>query len=254
MNRRVLLLRCVLIAAALAAWEAAPLLGWVDPEILPPFSSLLRTLAGLLGDDRFIHNTLMSGGRVLAAFALAAPLSVTAGIFIGERLYLDRAVSPLLHFAVAVPQSIFLPIFILAFGIGFVEKLIFGATHVVFVVLISTIAAMRAMPTGYLLAARSFGASAAQIYAKFYLPAMVPYLMTGLRLGLILDVHAVLLSEMYASRDGLGQQIFAWADNFRMKEMLAAVILVASCTIVVNETLRHCENRLGRWRLLSLAR
>lgn len=250
MNWRAFSLRLVLIAVALAAWEIAPRLGWVDPELLPPFSTLLRTLAGLLGDDRFIYNALMSSGRVLAAFAIAAPLSVALGIFIGERLYLDRAISPLIHLAVAVPQSIFLPIFILAFGIGFTEA-IFGATHVVFVVLISTIAAMRSMPTGYLLAARSFGASAAQIYAKFYLPAMVPYLMTGLRLGLILDVHAVLLSEMYASRDGLGQQIFAWADNFRMKEMLAAVILVASCTILINETLRHCEHRLGRWRLLT---
>jgi ABC-type nitrate/sulfonate/bicarbonate transport system permease component len=250
-NWRALLLRLAIIAVALAAWEAAPRLGWVDPDVLPPFSILLRTLAGLLGDQRFITNTLMSAGRVLAAFAIAAPLAVACGIFIGERLYLDRAVSPLIHLAVAVPQSIFLPIFILAFGIGFVEKLVFGATHVVFVVLISTITAMRSMPSGYLLAARSFGASPAQIYAKFYLPAMVPYLMTGLRLGLILDVHAVLLSEMYASRDGLGQQIFAWADNFRMKEMLAAVLLVASCTIVINETLRHCEHRLGRWRLLT---
>jgi NitT/TauT family transport system permease protein len=121
-----------------------------------------------------------------------------------------------------------------------------------FIVLINTIAAIRSVPSGYLLAARSFGATTAQIYWKFYLPTMLPYLMTGLRFGFIMDVHGVLMAEMYASRDGLGRQIFAWAESFRNKEMLASVILIAICTITVNETLRACELRLGRWRLLAL--
>jgi ABC-type nitrate/sulfonate/bicarbonate transport system permease component len=120
--------------------------------------------------------------------------------------------------------------------------------HVVFIVLINAIAAVRSVPSGYRNAARSYGATAAQTYWKFYLPAMLPQLMTGLRLGLILDVHAVLLSEMYASRDGLGRQIFEWADAFRMKDMLAAVLIIALCCIAANETLRAVELRLGRWR------
>ncbi len=248
MPSKVALVRILLIAAFVMAWEIAPRWGWVDAKSLPALSDIVATMVSLAGDGRFVDNALITAGRVLAAFLITAPLAVLAGMFIGERLHLDRAVSPMLHFAIAVPQSIFLPIFILAFGIGFVEKLVFGAMHVVFVVLINAIVAARAIPSGYRLAARSFGATPAQTYWKFYLPTMLPQVMTGLRLGLILDVHAVLLAEMYASREGLGRQIFGWTESFRMKEMLAAVLLIAICSIAVNETLRAYETRLGRWR------
>jgi ABC-type nitrate/sulfonate/bicarbonate transport system permease component len=83
---------------------------------------------------------------------------------------------------------------------------------------------------------------------------MLPYLMNGLRLGLILAVHAVLLSEMYAAPNGLGRQIFLWAEAYKTEPMLAGVLLVAICTITLNEALRAVEHRLGRWRMLSILR
>lgn len=248
MKARAIALRGVLVLAILVFWELAPRFGWVDPEVFPPFSEIVRTLLELLGQSRFRQYALVTAGRVLAAFVVAAPLSLILGIFIGERLHLERTLSPAIHLAMAVPQSIFLPIFIFAFGIGFVEKLVYGATHVVLVVLVNTISATRSVPAGYLIAARSFGATPAQTYWKFYVPAMLPYLMTGLRLGLILDVIGVLVAEMYASRDGLGQLILSWSEAFRMKEMLGAVVLISACTIAINESLRAWELHLGRWR------
>lgn len=248
MFRPFVILRIALILVILAFWELAPRLGWIDTQTFPPFSEVVSTLVHLFGQVRFANDALATAGRVLAAFVIAAPLAIILGIFIGESLYLERAVSPYIHLAMAVPQSIFLPIFIFGFGIGFFEKVVYGATHVALVVLVNTIAAVRSVPSGYLLAARSFGATPAQIYWKFYIPAMLPYLMTGLRLGLILDVIGVLVAEMYASQDGLGQLILSWSEAFRMKEMLGAVMLISVCTIVVNETLRACELHLGRWR------
>ena len=251
MISRALLLRAALVMLVLALWDIAPRWGSVDDEALPALGDDVSALIGLLENQEFITNALLTLGRVLIAFAIAAPPSIALGIFIGERLRLDRALTPLVNFALAIPQSIFLPVFILVLGIGFTQKVVFGATHVIFIVLINAIAAMRSVQSGYLLLARSFGATGAQIYWKFYLPGMLPYLMTGLRIGLILDVHAVLMSEMYASRDGLGRQIFVWTETLKTKEMFAAVILVAICTITVNELLRACELHLSRWRLFT---
>jgi len=243
-----IVLRIALILLILGFWEFAPRFNLIDAANFPSLSTVVHTLFELFREQRFLDSLLATAGRVVLAFVIAAPISVVIGIIIAETVFLDRIVSPYIYLAMAVPQSIFLPIFIFAFGIGTLEKTIYGMTHVALVVLINTIAAVRSVPSGYLLAARSFGATPVQIYWKFYVPAMLPSLLTGLRLGLILDVIGVLVAEMYASQDGLGQLILSWSESFRMKEMLGTVLLISICTIAVNELLRGWENHLGRWR------
>ena len=89
---------------------------------------------------------------------------------LGERLHLAEAFNPVVHFILAVPQSIFLPVFILAFGIGFLEKVLFGITHAYFVIVVNSFAAVRSVPRPLIAAARVFGATRdANLYA--HLPA-----------------------------------------------------------------------------------
>jgi ABC-type nitrate/sulfonate/bicarbonate transport system permease component len=249
---KVLLIRVALLGSLLVLWEIAPRLGWTDPEVFPPLSLVLRTLVELLQDSRFMGNMLITAQRVVMAFLIAAPFSIAVGIYVGERVALYRAVSPLLQLSLSIPQSILLPVFILALGIGSLQKVVFGITHIVFIVILNAIIAARSVPTGFSLVARSFGATAAETYLKFYLPAMVPYLMTGLRLGLILDIIGVLLAEMYGSRDGVGIMIFMWGEYpGSAHKLMAGVVLISIFTIAINESLRAWEQRLGRWRVAS---
>jgi NitT/TauT family transport system permease protein len=149
--------------------------------------------------------------------------------------------APALHLLLSIPKSIFLPIFIFAFGIGFLQKVIFAVTLAFFIVVLSGIAAARSVPAGLTTAARSFGATRAQIYLRIYLPAMEPLILEGMRMGLIFTVTGVLLAEMYGSPRGIGRVIFAWGEMFRMRELLAGVLLVVLITILCNEALRSIE-------------
>jgi len=235
-------------ALFLGLWQPASLRGWIDPEVLPPLSVVVAAAGGMLADPSFLADARDTLLRVGAAFLIGAPLAVSFGLFAGERIALQRVISPLFNFVMAVPQSIFLPIFIFLFGIGFPQKVIYGVTHVVFVVTVTAMAAVRQVPHSYLLAARSFGWSAAQIYRKVYLPAMAPVIVTGLRLGLIFDIIGVLLAEMYASKSGLGVLIFRWGEAYDTRRTMAVILLVSCATILVNEGMRLCEARVGRWR------
>ncbi len=132
--------------------------------------------------------------------------------------------------------------FIFAFGIGFLQKVIFAVTLAFFIVVLSGIAAARSVPAGLVTAARSFGATRAQIYLHIYLPAMEPLIIEGLRMGLIFTVTGVLLAEMYGSPRGVGRVIFAWGEMFRMPELFAGVLLVVAATIACNELLRAVED------------
>src|ERR1700760_1956120 len=98
---------------------------------------------------------------------------------------LERMLGGPLQLMMSVPKSVFLPVFVLMFGIGIAQKVIFASVLAFFIVVPSGIAAVHSVPPGLVTAARAFGATRAQIYAHIYLPAMAPLIVGGIRLGLI---------------------------------------------------------------------
>jgi ABC-type nitrate/sulfonate/bicarbonate transport system permease component len=233
----------VLLLVSLAGlWETASRLRWVDPQLLPPLTQIIGVLIALLQDERFRGDLLTTLGEIAAAFAVVAPLGFTVGFFLGEHRALYRAVSPALHLLLAIPKSIFLPIFIFAFGIGFLQKLIFAVTLAFFIVVLNGIAAAQSVPDGLVTAARSFGATRGQIYLRIYLPAMEPLILEGGRTALIFTITGVLVAEMYGASHGIGRLVFAWGEMFRMPELFAAVLLIVGGTIAANEIIRALED------------
>jgi ABC-type nitrate/sulfonate/bicarbonate transport system permease component len=228
-------------------WELASRLALVNPELLPPLSDVGAILWRFLHDPRFVADLGLTASEVAVAFIVAAPLAISTGFLLGERLHLAETFNPIVHFILAVPQSIFLPVFILAFGIGYFEKVLFGITHAYFVILVNSFAAVRSIPSPLIAAARVFGATRAQIYTRIYLPAMLPLILTGLRLGMIFCIIGVLLAEMYASRRGIGRLIFSWGEAYQVPELLAGILLISVLTILVNEAMRLAEVRVGRF-------
>jgi ABC-type nitrate/sulfonate/bicarbonate transport system permease component len=103
------------------------------------------------------------------------------------------------------------------------------------------IAAVHSVPRGLVTAARAFGATRGQLYARIYVPAMAPLVLGGVRLSLIFTVHGVIFAEMYGSENGIGRNILLWGEQFQMDYLFAAVLLVVVGTIVVNELMQLGE-------------
>ena len=155
---------------------------------------------------------------------------------------------PLLFFAFSIPKSIFLPMFILVFGVGFAEKVGFGFFSTIFIVIMSTTTAVESVKVEYLTVARSYGATSAQTAFRVYLPSMLPVLLEALRISMIFNLTGIILAEMYASRDGIGHQIATWGENFQMKQLLAGVVMIAVMAVTFNELVRWVETRCSHWR------
>lgn len=236
----------VVVSAALAVWETAARLGWADASLLPSFSEVMRILWRLARDEEFRGALLLTAQEVAVAFALVAPVAVLSGFLIGESPILGRICNPVLQLVMSIPQSTFLPVFILAFGIGFLEKVAFGMSLGFFVIASTTVAAVHAVPAGLLRASRAFGANRRQIYVHVYIPAMLPLIVSGLRIGLIFCITGVLLAEMYAAQNGIGRLIFAWGESFQLPQLLAGVVLVALLTVALNELMRLAERSVAR--------
>jgi NitT/TauT family transport system permease protein len=218
--------RFILLALALAAWEALPRLGIVDARLLPPFGDVMAMLVDILGRPDVQAGIAVTASEVVVAFLIAVPAGAAIGILVAENDYLGRVLKPLFFFVFSVPKSIFLPMFILVFGIGFTEKIAFGAFSTIFIVIMSATAAVESVRAEHVLVARSYGATPLQVVGRVYLPSMLPILLETLRISMIFTFTGVILAEMYASRTGIGNLM----------------------AILVNETVRRLEARCSIWR------
>jgi NitT/TauT family transport system permease protein len=245
---QLILTRLALLALVLAAWEALPRLGVVNPRLLPPLSDVLVMLVDILGRPQVHEAILVTAAEVVVAFVIAVPLGAAIGVAIAENDYLGQVLKPMLFYVFSVPKSIFLPMFILVFGIGFQQKVAYAAFSTVFVVIMSATAAVESVRADHVLVARSYGATRAQILTRVYVPSMMPVLLEALRISMIFNFTGVMIAEMYASRTGIGHLIANWGENFQMRQLFAGVILLAAVAILFNETVRALEGRCSTWR------
>ena len=240
--------RVAIVVALFAIWEILSRTGLVNPRLLPSASDTLATLGELLQRASVRKDLAVTATEVVTAFALAVPVGALIGFLIAENRYFADVAKPLLFFAFSIPKSIFLPMFILVFGIGFPQKVAYAAFSTVFIVIMSATAAVESVKADHVLVARSYGATRAQILLRVYVPSMMPVLLEALRISMIFNFTGVMIAEMYASRTGIGHLIANWGENYQMNELFAGVIFLASVAIVLNESVRALEARCSTWR------
>ena len=229
-------------------WEGLVRLEWLDASLAPAPSSILDSLIRLSGRPEVLQSLGVTAWEVIAAFLIAAPLGFLLGFTLAEVPLLAALFRPLVNFLFGVPKSIFLPVFILMFGVSIPQKIAFGVFTTIFVVIVGGIAAVQSVPPELVTVSRVYGATRLQIIREIYLPSMAPILLESARLGMIFNITAVLLCEIYGARDGIGYRIAAWGENLQMPQLYAALVIVAAAAVVVNEAMRLAEARLGFWR------
>jgi ABC-type nitrate/sulfonate/bicarbonate transport system permease component len=243
--------RLIVAAAALgllALWETLVRAGRLDASLAPAPSTVVESLIRLAGRPEVLASLWVTAWEVLAAFVVALPVGLLLGFVLAEVPVLGALFRPLVNFLFGVPKSIFLPVFILVFGVSIPQKIAFGVFTTVFVLIMGGIAAVQSVPRELITVSRVYGATRGQIIREIYLPAMAPILLESARLGMVFNITAVLLCEIYGARDGIGYRIAAWGENLQMPQLYAALVIVAAAAVAVNEALRAVETRLGAWR------
>lgn len=238
----------LIVLGVALVWEVVSRTGVVNPQLLPPFSAVMAEAGALLSDPKFLFHLGITAGEVGLSLLIVAPLGFAIGLLLAESEYIGKAFLPFFNFLSSVPKSIFLPMFILTFGIGFNQKVAFGVFQAIFVLVVSTVAAVASVPKEYIKLARAYSASRTALYVDIYWPAMLPFVLEGFRLGVIFSITGVIFAEMSASRAGLGSQIATWGQTFQMTSLYAGVVVASGLSIAINELIRAYEARVSRWR------
>lgn len=236
------------VAGLFLIWQAVVSFGLISRRLLPAPTDVIAVLPGMIDDGDLLPAIGSTALELLLATLIAVPVGVLVGFAVGESRTLTRVVGPILYLWTAIPKSLFLPLFILAMGVGEDQKVAFGVFQAFFVIAVSTIAAVQSVPAGLLLVARALRATRWQMYLRVYLPYMLPAVLQGVRIGVIFAGSGILFAEMLVSRVGLGRLINIWGSGYLLRELFAGVFLAAIGTITLNELFRAYERRVGRWR------
>jgi sulfonate transport system permease protein len=236
----------VAVAVFLIAWETAPRLRLVDPFFTSQPSRVLAASADIVRSGTLMRDALVSMSEFATGFALALAVGVPIGLMLGTFPTLRHLVDPPLMALYATPQLALLPIIVLWLGIGMGSKVAVVFIGAVIPIVVNSLAGVRQVDRPLVLAARSFCATRRDIFVKVILPASLPAVVIGIRLGLSRAVLGVVVAEMYVSQEGIGNQIMRLGSAFRVDHLLVYVLLVSAFGLGATTAVRKLEERVAR--------
>lgn len=235
------------VALLLVAWQIAPSLGWVDRTFLPPLSDVVHAWWQLARSGELWQDTSVSLRRSLTGFGLAIAAGVPLGLVIGWYPLAAELLNPVLTIFLNTAALALLPVFTLILGIGETSKIMIIVYASIWPVLYNTIGGVRGVDPLLIKSARSLGVAPLRLFQKVILPAAVPTIFTGVRLGGAASILVLITTEMVGAKSGLGYLIINSQFNFQIPQMYAGIITVSAAGVAFNALLRALERRFSTW-------
>jgi ABC-type nitrate/sulfonate/bicarbonate transport system permease component len=247
------LLRAASIALFFALWYAAALLNAhvvkvFNPLLLPAPHTVLLAGIEMVRSGELQRDILASLSRVVQGFLLAAIIGVAVGTAVGRSRRLEYLVEPTIELLRPIPPLAFLPMMVLWFGIGETSKVAFIAYAAFFPIFTTTVEGIKYVDPLLLRAAASLGATERDIFRYVVLPAAMPNIITGLRIGFGLSFFVIVAAEFIAADSGLGFLINDARTFFLVANMLLGAAVIGAIGFTFNILLRRLEAWLLRWR------
>jgi NitT/TauT family transport system permease protein len=250
--RRALGLRLTAIAAFLGLWSALAgvvvVLQLFNPIFLPGPWLVLGSLAELAAKGQLWGHVAATLERVAIGFGTGAAAGVTLGLAAGALAPVRNVIEPLVELLRPIPPLAMLPMFIVWVGIGEPSKIGFITYATFFPIFLTTVTGVRQIDPLLLRAARSLGARGPALFTRVILPAALPDVLTGLRLGVALAFFVIVISEFIGAEQGLGFLINDGRNFFQVPQMLGAAVVLGLLGYAGNELVRWLERRLTRWQ------
>jgi NitT/TauT family transport system permease protein len=193
-----------LLIVFLSGWQWGPGLLGIPQFIIPPLSMVFDEFLRMLSVNNLMMHTGVTAAEVVAGFIIGSLLGALFGYLLGMSPTAEFALSPYILALQIAPKVAFAPLFVLWMGFTIYPKILVAVLIVFFPVLVNVLTAVRTIDPDLINLARAFKASRAQIFWKIELPASLPPLFAGLRIGSTLAVIGVVVGELVGGNLGLG--------------------------------------------------
>jgi ABC-type nitrate/sulfonate/bicarbonate transport system permease component len=236
------------LVALVVLWLLATTRWRVSPLLLPNPLLVARDFWDIVMTGEFIGDLRVTLTELAIAFAISSSSGIVLGYLVSRSQYRIRVFEPLFAGLYSIPIILFLPLYVLFFGLGPASKIALGATISFFPIALNTIAGFGYVDKVLVTAARSMGASDYQLFRYVLLPAALPIVLTGMRMGFTVALLSIIGSETIASLAGLGHRIVHLAEAMEMTRMFAYIVFVVAIAAILNLIVSTLEARGRRWQ------
>ena len=234
----------LLVVGLVLVWQVLYL--WTGDVALASPMATVRYAGRLLASDTFWPHLRDTATAFIAGYALAVALGLGIGFWLGFHRLSGEVLEPMVVAVYSLPKVTLYPILLLAFGLGISAKIAFGTLHGVIPIILFTLAAVRNVKPSLLKTARVLKLTPMQTVRTVLVPAALPEIFTGLRVGLSLTLIGTLLAEMFASQRGLGFLLMNGIGLHNVEMIMAITLMIVTFAAIVSTIMLHIDHRLHR--------
>lgn len=235
------------LVGAVALWE------WggrrmADPNFISRPTLVWESAKAQWASGQLLRDTVITLQELAIGFGIAAAFGIVVGLLMGWYRLVEFSLHPYLWFFYSAPTVAFYPLLIFWLGLG--QPTIIALTFLlgVFPIIANTITAVQTVDPVLIRAARSFCATPVQIFTRVVLPASLPMVVAGLRLGLGRALIGAVVGEFFGANAGLGYRISFYGAKVRTADLLVPLVVVMLLGTALTQLLSWCENRISTWR------
>jgi taurine transport system permease protein len=230
------------------AWELVPVIFDIPPLFLPQFSQVLAEIPAMHEEGILIENLLVSLRVYLTGMALAIALSIPLGLLLGAIKTLDRIVSPYLWVIYTTPLIILMPLILLWVGINDTARVLLVFISAVPAIVVVVMEGVKTVDNSLLQAARSFGAGKARLFTHVIFPSTIPFIGTGVKMGVSRGLIGLFVGELFTSATGIGYIIELATKVFDTARVYAMLLMFVTFSVSMVGLSQYAEKKLSAWR------
>ncbi|MEV0736719.1 ABC transporter permease [Streptomyces sp. NPDC050549] len=244
--------RIGLAVFVLGGWQAFTAWGIVDPFFFGQPSGIAKRLVDLFRHGTefgsFYSNIWTTIQEALVGFALGAVTGVVFGVALGQSRFLADVLGPYIKMVNAIPRIVLGSIFIVAFGIGVLPKILLAAVLVFFIVFFNAFQGVREVDRNILANTRVLGASQLQIIRHVTVPSALTWIIASLHSAFGFAIVGALVGEVLGAQSGLGLVIKTAQNNFDPNGVFATMLVISVIVLGAEWLIGKLEHRLLSWR------
>jgi ABC-type nitrate/sulfonate/bicarbonate transport system permease component len=231
----------------LFVWEVISRSGVIHPVLLPPISKIVARFFELLFFGKLLYHTGQSMLRMWTGLALAILVGVPLGITMARFAVVRSLMGPLLSLGFPIPKIGIYPVLIIFFGVLHFSKIALIFIEAAFPITMATFNGALFVEQKLIWSAESMGTKKRKILWKVILPLTLPHIFMGFRVGLIVSLIVVFLSEMIASAEGLGHLMMSSSRVFKSADMFVAIGMISFLGLLFDRVFLSLRRKALKW-------
>jgi NitT/TauT family transport system permease protein len=239
---------CVSIFAGLVIWEILARLLLENELLIPPPSSVIGSFWKLLVSGQLNKHFVATLSEFFYGFTAACIVGIMIGYFMGMHRWFDEVMDPWIATLYSIPIITIVPLIIIWFGIGMISKVIVVFKITAVAIILNTAAGIKNLDPVWLELAKSLRLSRWETTYKIRFPGALPYIITGMRLGVGRALLGVVVAELMAANAGLGYLLRDSSETWDSPKLFVTVVLLAAIGLVSFNLIRRLEHRMAPWR------